>query len=147
MGGSKTQLLDYWNHRVEEERAISQASYEEAQSRLRLAMTGRDVTGADMRARIVALSLRQPQGLVCTAHGTRDIDVWYDCIFCLDEAEIWARRHGFTQCVSPDIKREGTDGGEWVQANAGRWIADEGCACGPPGVSCDAFPSVTPITE
>ena len=121
-GGCTEQLLDYWNWRVEAEERAFVASYEEAQSRLRLAMTTRDVTGANLQARVVSLALARSQTLFCTAHSTRDIDVWYDCGFCLDESEDWARRHGFTQCVSPYIKRAGTDEGEWVRAHAGRWV-------------------------
>ena len=39
----------------------------------------------------------------------------------MHEADEWASDHGFSQCVSPDIKREGTDNGLWVTAHHKRW--------------------------
>ena len=53
--------------------------------------------------------------LFCTKHGGSSIDVWYDCEGCLGESDEWAVAHGFDQCVSPYIKREGTDNGQWVR--------------------------------
>ena len=53
--------------------------------------------------------------------GYGPIDVWYDCEGCMHEAVEWASDHGFSQCVSPDIKREGTDNGLWVTAHHKRW--------------------------
>ena len=49
-------------------------------------------------------------------------DVWYDCPGCLHESQLWAEQNGFSQCVSPDITREGTDNGLWVSANEDRWM-------------------------
>ena len=53
--------------------------------------------------------------------GYGPIDVWYDCEGCMHEAVEWASDHGFSQCVSPDIKREGTDKGLWATAHHKRW--------------------------
>ena len=59
MGRCKDQLLEYWCFLEKEENRAFEASYEECQSRLRLAMTARDVKGSDLRARLVSLVLRQ----------------------------------------------------------------------------------------
>ena len=52
-------------------------------------------------------------------------DVWYDCQGCLHESQEWAEDNGFSQCVSPNITREGTDNGLWVTANEDRWMNAE----------------------
>ena len=62
------------------------------------------------------------ESLVCREHGTKNLDVWYDCEKCLEESDAWARRFGYDQCVSPGITRAGTAGGRRVAANRGRWI-------------------------
>ena len=62
------------------------------------------------------------ESLVCREHGTKNLDVWYDCEKCLEESHAWARRFGYDQCVSPHITRAGTDGGRWVAALSGRWV-------------------------
>ena len=117
MGKSREQWDEYWLYEINRQ----QSADEDLQSRLCLAMAGVE-SGGDLQTRIVELAQWRPQTLFCTAHSTRGIDVWYDCVFCLDESHDWARRHNFTQCVSPYIQREGTDKGEWVRAHAGRWV-------------------------
>ena len=61
----------------------------------------------------------------CLLHDT-SIDVWYDCQPCLAESQLWAHANGFEQCVSPYIRREGTDNGQWVRENLSRWWS---CRC------------------
>ena len=59
---------------------------------------------------------------VCTKHGTLPIDVWYDCGECLSDSFEFADKHGYSQCVSPHITRDGTDNGKWVLSNSDRWV-------------------------
>ena len=57
MGYAKQQHIEYWDWMAEAEARSFKASYERAQSKLRLAMLCRDVAGGDLEARIVALAL------------------------------------------------------------------------------------------
>jgi len=74
---------------------------------------------------------RWKTALFCLEHGSKPIDVWYDCQECHDESCAWADSNGFNQCVSPYISREGTDNGKWVNLNSNRWQNMEyTCDCG-----------------
>ena len=66
----------------------------------------------------------------CSLHGAT-IDIWYDCPECLAESDLWARAHGYEQCVSPYITRAGTDNGAWVQLNHSRWRCCSCCSVRP----------------
>ena len=57
MARAKQQLHDYWRWCEQEEERAFIASYQEAQSRLRLRMAKRGVEGLDLRAAIVSLVL------------------------------------------------------------------------------------------
>ncbi len=75
------------------------------------------------RHRLFALLREHPGGImVCVKHRRFPVDVWYDCDECASEAHEWAGAHGFRQCVSPHIRRDGSDNGAWVTENAERWL-------------------------
>ena len=57
MGFAKQQHIEMIDWMAEAEERSFKASYERAQSKLRLAMLCRDVAGGDLEARIVALAL------------------------------------------------------------------------------------------
>ncbi len=68
---------------------------------------------------IEALQAEAEQNMgICTKHEEM-VDIWYDCAACLEEADKWARKNGFTHAVSPG--REGGDGGQWVHRHKRRW--------------------------
>ena len=62
------------------------------------------------------------EGMRCLKHDKAELDCWYDCEECCEEAQEWAEANGFTQCVSPHKQEEGTDKGKWVNINCYRWI-------------------------
>ena len=57
MGFAKQQHIEMWDWRAEAEARSFKASYERAQSELRLAMLCPDVAGGDLEARVVALAI------------------------------------------------------------------------------------------
>ena len=57
MGFTKQQYIEYWDWQVEAHERSFLASYERAQSKLRLAMLCRGVAGNDLEHRIIALVL------------------------------------------------------------------------------------------
>lgn len=62
----------------------------------------------------------------CKKHNRLNIDVWYDCEECGKESDEYCKTNNYTQSISPYLApREGTDNGEWVTLNTGRWILDD----------------------
>ena len=63
MGVAKQQHIEMWDWRAEVEERSFKASYEAAQSKLRMATLCREIRGADLEARIVALVLARAHQL------------------------------------------------------------------------------------
>ena len=49
---------------------------------------------------------------ICKKHE-EEVDTWYDCAACVEEADKWAERKGYTHAVSPGKMRG--DFGKWTQ--------------------------------